>query len=195
MVDFESKDDKEKAFKELKKCKINEKLLVVKEAVPSDKNKLNKKCEKIEVNREVNEALSKLVYEIKRTLAKDYTTRNVTNGLIVKGLTSGTTQADIKQAFPQAIDIKITLKPERKNSFALIWLPTPKDAKEASKQTIKISDEEYVVSLQNDGKSQNKQKRSKVSTDEGDSSSENVSEVDESEIDENVDSEYVDESD
>lgn len=156
---------------------------------------MHKRSEKIKIKRELNQALGNLVGEIKKSLAKDYGKRNVTNGLMIRDLKVGTTQADIRQAFPEAIDIKMTIKPEQKKSFVLIWLPTPKAAKEAANEVVQISGEEYLVSLQKDNKSQKKHKHVKASNDTDGSSSENVSASDDSDEDENVDSEDVDESD
>lgn len=171
LVDFASQDDKEKALKELKKVEINDKRLVVKEAVRNDKVRVQKKIEKIKVKREVNESLGKLFGDIKNSLDRKYGQHNLTNGLVVKDLKAGTTQTDVRQMFPHAIDIKLIMKTQRKNSFALVWLPTPKDAREAASETVTINGDEYVVNLQNDGK-QKKRKRNNESNDHGDDSSE-----------------------
>lgn len=103
LVDFESKDEKEKAWKKLKTIEIDNKRLVVKEAVRNDKVNLQKRIEKIEVKREVNEALGKLVGDIKKSLVKKYASRNLTNGVMIKDLKAGTTQTDVRQLFPHAI--------------------------------------------------------------------------------------------
>lgn len=93
LVDFESKHEKEKALKKLKKVQINDKHLVVRESVRNDKAKVHKKIEKIKVKREVNEALGKLVGELKKSVVKKYAQRNVsslgvwqTNFLFLPGL-------------------------------------------------------------------------------------------------------------
>lgn len=192
ILDFDTKVDKDKAGKKLKQIEIDGKHLVVKESITGDKTKLAKKSEKIKIKREVNQTLVQLASEIKKSLAKDYGKRNVTNGLIVRDLKARTTTADIKQSFPEAIDIKVTMKPEQKNSFALIWLPTPKAAKEASKEMVQICGDEYVVSLQKDNKSQKKHKNVKAANDNDDSSSENEIVSDDSDEE---DSEDVDQSD
>lgn len=171
LVDFASQDEKEKALKKLKKVEINDKRLVVKEAVRNDKVKVHKKIEKIKVKREVNETLGKLFGDIKNSLAKKYGQHNLTNGVVVKDLKAGTTQTDVRQLFPNAIDIKLNMKAQRKNSFALVWLPTPREAREAATKTVTINGDEYVVDLQNDGK-QKKRKQVNESNDNDDDSSE-----------------------
>lgn len=116
--------------------------------------------------------------------------------MVVRDLKAGTTMSDIRHLFPQAIDSKLIMKAERKNSFALVWLPTPKDAREASVETVQINGEEYAVSLQTDGK-EKRRKRVNDSIDNNDGSSEDVSASEESDVDddENDDSEDVEESD
>lgn len=105
--------------------------------------------------------------------------------------------SDIRHLFPQAIDSKLIMKAERKNSFALVWLPTPKDAREASVETVQINGEEYAVSLQNDGKEKRRKRVMDDSIDNNDGSSEDASASEESDVDddENDDSEDVEESD
>ncbi len=202
LVDFASQEDKEKSLKKLKKVEINDKKLVVKDAVRNDKGRVNKIKEQIEVKREVNEALGKLIADIKRCSAKKYAQRNVTNGVMVKELKPGVTQSDIRRIFPEAIDIKLNVKADRKNSFALVWLPTPKDARTAASNTVQINGEEFVVSLENDAK-QRKRKRANKSND-GDDHDESAeeeengasedSDLDGDESDESVDDD-VEESD
>lgn len=177
LVDFASKEDQQKAETKLKKVKVNDRALVVKQAVRNDKSALHKKIDTIKVKREVNEALGKLVGDIKTSLTKNYAKRNVTNGVIVRGLQSGVTQSDIKRTFPEAIDVKLNVKADRKNSFALIWLPTPRDATEATADTVSINGEEYAVSLENEGK----RKKRKRMHDSNDSSEEGESATDEDE--------------
>lgn len=195
LVDFETNDEKEKAQKKLKKVEINGKHLVVKEAVRNDKVRMQKKIEKVKVKREVNEALGKLVGDIRNSLAKKYAQRNVTNGVMVRDIKAGTTLADIRPLFPQAIDTKLIMKAERKNSFALVWLPTPKDAREAAMETVQINGDEYAVSLQNDGKVKRRKRADDSNDDSDDDSSEDVSAAEESDVDddESVDSEVVEE--
>lgn len=188
MIDFDTKVDKEKALKQIKKIQINDKNLVVKDAIRSDKTKVEKKIEKVEVKREVSDALRHLVGEIKKSLDKDYSKRNITNGVIIKDLKTGTTQADVRQLFPQAIDVKMNMKAERKNSFALFWMATPKDAKQAATKAVKINGEEYVVSLQKDKKSQKTSRKSqatsKTSNGENTNESGNESTSEDSDVDE-----------
>ncbi|KAJ6640522.1 hypothetical protein Bhyg_05451, partial [Pseudolycoriella hygida] len=155
-------DDKEKAAKKLEKTEVNGKLLVVKEAVRNDKVKLERRIEKVQVKREVNAALGQLVGEIKNSLSKNYAQRNVTNVVMVKHLKTGTIQTDIRKFFPNATDIKLSIKSEKIDSFALVWLPTPKDARTAAElNTIRVNGEDCVVSLQTDGKKRKKQKERK----------------------------------
>lgn len=194
LVDFETKDEKEKALKKLKKVKIGDKHLVVKESVRNDIVKLKKKIKVTEEKREVNEALGKLVGEIKNSLAKNYSRRNVSNCVTVKELKSGTTQNDIKKLFPEAIDIKLNIKAQRQNSFALVWLPTPKDARDAAKETIRINGEEHAVIVQVDEK-QKKRKRISHSNNKSneDDSSEDVSASEESDVNESDDGDDMEE--
>lgn len=175
LVEFASKEDKEKALKKLKTVEVNDKRLVVKEATRNDKVKVEKKIEKVEAKRQVNDALGKLVNDIKNSVARNYAKRNVTNGVMVKELKVGTTQGSIRDLFPEAIDIKMNVKADRKNSFALVWLPTPKDANEAVKVgVVRINNEEHVVCLESDGK-QRKRKRTSTSNSNDDDGAEGVS--------------------
>lgn len=93
----------------------------------------------------------------------------------------------------------MNVKADRKNSIAFVWLPTPKDAREAAAETVQINGEDYEVSLQYDGK-EKKRKRGnilKANDDVDGESSEDGSGSEDSDIDvdENVDSEDVEESD
>lgn len=206
LVDFASKEDKEKACKKLKTVEVNGRALVVKEAVRNDKVRVHKKIEKTNVKRQVNQALGKLVGDIKNSLAKKYTQRNVTNGVMIMHLKADTSQGDIRQVFPQAIDIKMNVKADRKNSLALVWLPTPNDAREAAQNTVQINGEEYEVMLENDGKPRKRKRRNKANcssdggadaeeTDDGDESDEVNESDDGSESSEVNESNDVEESD
>lgn len=180
LVDFASQEDQEKAEKKLKKVKISDRALVVKHAIRNDRSAMQKKIKTIKVKRDVNQALGKLVGDIKNSLAYNYARRSVTNGIVVRNIKSGTTQSDIKRIFPQAIDIKLNVKADRKNSFALVWLPTPKDAKEATSEMVQLNGEEYVVSLENEGKQKKLKRVNDANDSSGDSSAEdNISEGEE----------------
>ncbi|KAL5290988.1 hypothetical protein ACFFRR_010411 [Megaselia abdita] len=147
MVEFDSKDDREKGLKKLSTVKVEGKNLVVKMPTMEDKTQIETALEKQE-----NKKKEKKMKQRLRRLAKKEAA-SITSTLFVANIPPTATVADLKEHFPNAIDIKVKHnKNNQETAKGSVTLPTPEDATKARKLKIKIDENELLIKFDVSGK-------------------------------------------
>lgn len=140
MVEFSSNADREKALKLLSAVKIDGKDLVVKYPTMEDKDQIENALERQSKKKQEKRKKSKL-----RKLAKKQAAL-VTSTLFITNIPPTATVADLKEHFPNAIDIKVKHnKDSQETAKGSVTLQTPEDATKARKLKIVIDDKELHI--------------------------------------------------
>lgn len=140
MVEFLNNADREKALKVLSAVKVDGKDLVVKHPTMEDKGQIEGALEKQSQKKQEKRKKSKL-----RKMAKKQAAL-VTSTLFITNIPPTATVADLKEHFPNAIDIKVKHnKDSQETAKASVTLQTPEDATKARKLKIAIDDKELHI--------------------------------------------------
>lgn len=139
LVDFKNKDDRDLAFKELKKSIKSGQLNKYVVAIPHTESMefINKVIERKIQSNERKKAKSRLNKATKKSQEKKFTST-----IVLTNLPKTATTAQLRKVFPNAVDIKMkTSVAKLKNSdkVAAITLPSTLDARKFVKETIFLS--------------------------------------------------------
>lgn len=148
LVDFLTKDDMETARPQLSAIKIHGKPIKVSIATTQKPNDLARKIELTAIKQATKEKLKNLIENINRSLARNPNIPQ-TNCVVMKNIPKTIQESDIKKKFPQAIEFRfIPPKHGLKKMIAIITLPTPQEAYQATKKCVIINGEVFFLALQ-----------------------------------------------
>lgn len=152
LVDFLTKEDMEAARSQLAAIKIHGKPIKVtlaktqKQQPAAASNSVDVTAMKPETNVKVKN----LIENINRSLARNPNISQ-TNSIVMKNIPKTIQESDIKRKFPSAIEFRfIPPKHGLKKMIAVITLPTPQEAYQATKKCVIINGEVFFLALQKD---------------------------------------------
>lgn len=134
-IDFTSATERDESFEELK----GNAELTVKSVTKDVPKLLQKRKKKILEKREAKKETRNLLAKIKKNQQKEEHPKERTNQLIIANLPAQATSTELKQLFPDSININMKLKKKaKKMNSAIITFPDPDTAFSASKASIEL---------------------------------------------------------
>lgn len=159
-IDFATASDRDQSFEQLK----DNSELTVKTVTRDVPKLLEKRKKKITEKREAKQETRKLLAKIKKNQKLSEHPAERTNQLIVANLPTQATATELKEQFPDAVNVNLKLKKKtKKMNSAIITFPDPNKAFLASKSSIELHGQKLNVFLNTDAmfKAQANTKRKK----------------------------------
>lgn len=145
-VTFKNAEQRELAYQELVKLDI----LKVFHAKTDDPELMEKLRKQIDERRATKKELKKAMRKAQRLVEQKV--KIISNKLLIKNLPAQATLRELKKEFPNAIEVKLAEKPNKKKDtkvrLAIVTLPTPADAKALESKEITLHGSELKVCLQ-----------------------------------------------
>lgn len=148
LVDFLTKDDMDQARPQLSAIKIHGKPIKVSIAKTQNPIQMAKKIQLTAIKQETKDKVKNLIENINRSLARNPNVSQ-TNCVVMKNIPKTIQESDVKKKFPHAIEFRfIPPKHGLKKMIAIITLPTPQEAYQATKKCVIINGEVFFLALQ-----------------------------------------------
>lgn len=145
-VTFKNAEQRELAYQELLKLDT----LKVFHAKTDDPELMEKLKTQIEERRATKKELKKAMRKAQKQVEQKV--KIISNKLLIKNLPAQATLRELKKEFPEAIEVKLAEKPNKKKDtkfrVAIVTLPTPADAKALESKEITLHGSELKVCLQ-----------------------------------------------
>lgn len=156
-IDFATATDRDAAYKDL----LLNKELYVKPVTRDNAAQLKKRIETVQSKRKAKQELRKLLKGVEK-VKKVPNTKGLTNQILVLRVPRETTNAEIKEIFPNAIEVKLRVPKHVKNLASLIiTFSTPAEAVKATKQEFQLHNAKPKVTLLSERATTNKKPKKK----------------------------------